>query len=186
MKEGAATPPTQVSTTDPTLLVEVWVNQPWNCEHGATSLHIHLAAAWAEESRPPPPLINAWGRCGSWSQPPSTTTLRRADPCTLTDQQGSTVSASVGEPALKMWAWESCPHFSSVLEAWAGEWSPLPLLPSFSSSPRNALDRWERWPCSHKSRRVIPNPYQPQQSGEQTLHPARAAQQIQPCKGRYG
>lgn len=134
MKEGAAEPPTQVSTAEPTLWAEVWVNQPWNCEHGATPLHIHLIAGQHEQkSRPPPPLINVWGRCGSCSQPPSTTTLRRAGPYTLTDWHGraSTVSASVAEPALKMWAWESFPHFSSVLEAWAGEWSPIPPSPFF-------------------------------------------------------
>lgn len=34
------------------------------------------------------------------------------------------------------------------------------------SVPINTQDRWEIWPCGHKSKRVVPQPYQLQCLGE--------------------
>lgn len=136
-------------------------------------------AAWAEE----------------WPSPTPYQCLRQvwelfSTPINSGEQAPAPWQTGTVEPALLVPVWLSqpwrCEH-ERVVPISHLSWrhgqeneALFPLLPTFSS-PRNALDRWERWPCDHKSGRAIPNPYQPQQSGEQTLHPARAAQQIQPC-----
>lgn len=59
-------------------------------------------------------------------------------------------------------------------------WSSEGRRKTLSPIPTNAWGRWKRRPCDRKSGKAIPNHRQLQNSREQALCAARAAQQIQP------
>lgn len=107
----------QNNTIGPTLWVQVWVRVV------AMNHLICLVEAWAGKSCPittpeaggraVPVVIRAGEQCLVFTS----CNTQESKPCTLPEKhnRANLVSASVGEPSPKLWAWESCLHYPSVL-----------------------------------------------------------------------
>lgn len=91
---------------------------------------------------PPSPIpspLNDWGMCENWSWHhklgelfllPTSCRTWESRPCTSPSKhnRANPDGGGMGEPAPKLWVWETCPHYLSVL-SWCGIVRDFPLTP---------------------------------------------------------